>query len=106
MSFSADPLSCIRPEHLTIAGLGCWDFDARNAQLALSPTACDLLGLKAESVDGLTVNRDDILGRIHPGDRERIAAAWTACLAGGRFDEEYRLDQATPNWIWEKAQFA
>jgi hypothetical protein len=75
MSFPADSLRCIRPEHLTLARIGCWTIDAGNAAFALSPTACNLLGLQAGSVHGLTVNRDGILGRIHPADREWIAAA-------------------------------
>jgi diguanylate cyclase (GGDEF)-like protein len=102
MSFSADSLNCIGPEHLTLAHLGCWSLDIRNAAVVLSPTACVLLGLQAESGQGLTVDRDAILERIHPGDRERIATAWRACLAGEHFDEEYRLDSPSPTWIWEK----
>ena len=102
MSFSADSLNCIGPEHLTLAHLGCWSLDVRNAAVVLSPTACVLLGLQAESGHGLAVNRDAILERIHPGDRERIVAAWRACLAGEQFDEDYRLDSSSPTWIWEK----
>jgi PAS domain S-box-containing protein len=75
-----------------IARVGWWERDYATGHVSLSDQACRIFGV--QPLD-LPQWHGRWLSLIHPEDRERIAAASDAALAGGpRYDVEYRIVRA------------
>ena len=69
-----------------IASVGSWVLDFATDQVSWSDEGLRIFGLSPKLEAGLAEN----LQRIHPDDRERVAAADAASLArGGQFEIEY-----------------
>ena len=80
-----------------------WMMDARTAQtLYISPGVERLYGVSAETL----VRSPEVgLELIHPDDRARVIRAWDTVVAGGEYDEEYRLVQpgGVIHWVHARA---
>src|SRR5690606_4520696 len=68
----------------------------------ISPGVERLFGVTAEA---LVRNPELGLALIHPDDRDRVIRAWDAIVAGGEYDEEYRMVQGdgTVHWVHARA---
>ncbi len=77
-----------------------WFFGLEPPRLEyISPAAEALFGLRPEALYGMPKRWNDL---VHPHDRERVQASWTACLTGKAvFDEEYRIvrPDGTVRWV-------
>ncbi len=84
---------------LTSAGQGVWSLDMRNGGATYSETWVRMLGYTDGELDG---NPDRWLTMIHPDDRERVAEADRAHLAGETpfFEAEFRMQHKDGHWIW------
>ena len=92
-----------REERLRLAleggRLGTWDRDLRTGASAWSAQAAAIWGLPEGEGGGDYAAWHE---RVHPEDRARISAAFTAHLAGQtpRYELEYRYRQADGSWRW------
>jgi len=84
---------------LTSAGQGVWSFDLRKGGTTYSGTWVKMLGYAEGELDG---DPDRWLTMIHPDDRERVAEADRAHLAGETpfFEAEFRMRHKDGHWIW------
>lgn len=68
---------------------GVWDWDVRRQTMYWSPRLLEMLGLKSEDFPGTP---DAFLARVHPEDRDAVAAALTQHLEqGSPYDVSFRL---------------
>ena len=82
------------------SSLGYWDSDVVARQMVLSDSAQRFFGLPGHEV----VAVDELLDRVHPEDRSRVAAAYARALdtAGdGAFRQQYRIlrQDGSVRWI-------
>jgi diguanylate cyclase (GGDEF)-like protein/PAS domain S-box-containing protein len=84
---------------LTSAGQGIWSLDMRKGGTTYSETWVEMLGYVDGELDG---DPDRWLTMIHPDDRERVAEADRAHLAGETpfFEAEFRMRHKDGHWIW------
>ncbi len=85
-----------------VADVGSWIRDVPDNEIWWSDEVYNIFGLSR--ADG-PIDHDEFMSFIHPADRERMAAAWTAALEGDSFDIEHRIvvDGET-KWVREKAE--
>ncbi|WP_412480743.1 PAS domain S-box protein [Azonexus sp. IMCC34839] len=87
-------------EAQSIAHLGSWTMDMVQDRLACSDEILRIFALPA----GSTPKRNDLLANVHPQDRSRIDAEWTAAQGGQAYDTEFRLQLGTRvRWVRERA---
>lgn len=79
-------------------GLGLYDADLERGTVRLEGAAAAMLGL-ADSEAGVRLH--DWRARIHPEDRERLAASPTPATEGAEslLEQEYRV-RAGEGWLW------
>ncbi|WP_027167453.1 PAS domain S-box protein [Mesorhizobium sp. WSM3224] len=84
---------------LTSAGQGVWSLDMRKGGTTYSETWVKMLGYADGELDG---DPDRWLTLIHPDDRERVAEADRAHLAGETpfFEAEFRMRHKDGHWVW------
>lgn len=84
---------------LTSAGQGVWSLDMRKGGTIYSETWVRMLGYDDGELDG---DPDRWLTMIHPDDRERVADADRAHLAGETafFEAEFRMRHKDGHWVW------
>ncbi|TCJ11878.1 PAS domain S-box protein [Parasulfuritortus cantonensis] len=84
-----------------VARVGSWQLDLANDRLTWSEETYRLFGVAPGTPLGLA----NFTERVHPDDRERMVAAWTAALAGTPYDIEHRIlvgDET--RWVHERAE--
>ncbi|HLO61786.1 MAG TPA: PAS domain S-box protein, partial [Azonexus sp.] len=87
-------------EAQAIAHLGSWTLDIANDRLTWSDEVYRIFGHRDETPLQLA----DFVGRIHPEDRERVVADWTAALHGRDYDSEHRIVVGERvRWVRERA---
>lgn len=78
--------------------VGIWDYDARNDELFWSDRYKALLGISDEET---TRSFDMFRERLHPDDRDRVAATFESHLKDGEiYDIEYRLRRTSGDFAW------
>ncbi|MCX7627398.1 MAG: PAS domain S-box protein [Methylophilaceae bacterium] len=83
-----------------VAHIGSWTLDIPSNRLVCSDEACRIFGIPVAT----PATVDQIIALLHPEDRERVVAAWTAALSGAPFDIEYRLvSNDAVKWIHGRA---
>lgn len=84
---------------LTSAGQGVWSLDMRKGGTTYSETWVRMLGYADGELDG---DPDRWLTMIHPDDRELVAEADRAHLAGETpfFEAEFRMRHKDGRWVW------
>lgn len=84
---------------LTSAGQGIWSLDTRKGGTTYSETWVEMLGYADGELDG---DPDRWLTMIHPDDKERVAEADRAHLAGETpfFEAEFRMRHKDGHWVW------
>ena len=84
---------------LASAGQGVWDLDMRKGGTTYSGTWVKMLGYTDGELDG---DPDRWLTMIHPDDRELVAEADRAHLAGETpfFEAEFRMRHKDGHWVW------
>nr|WP_281034929.1 PAS domain S-box protein [Mesorhizobium waimense] len=84
---------------LASAGQGVWDLDMRKGGTTYSGTWVKMLGYADGELDG---DPDRWLTMIHPDDRELVAEADRAHLAGETpfFEAEFRMRHKDGHWVW------
>lgn len=84
---------------LTSAGQGIWSLDTRKGGTTYSETWVEMLGYADGELDG---DPDRWLTMIHPDDKERVAEADRAHLAGETqfFEAEFRMRHKDGLWVW------
>ena len=88
-----------------IAHVGSWHLNLADAQLEWSEETYRIFGLP----QGERIVAGELLARVHPDDRARVAAARAAALRGEPYDIEHRILTAdspeTPvKWVNERVQ--
>ncbi len=87
-------------EAQSIAHLGSWTMDMVQDSLVCSDEILRIFALPVGSIP----KRDDLLANVHPEDRARIDADWTAAQGGQAYDAEYRLQLGIRvRWVRERA---
>jgi PAS domain S-box-containing protein len=84
-----------------VAQIGSWSVVIDTDQLLCSAETYRIFGADTDEA----INFDRFMGRIYPDDREAVARAWGAALAGTAvYDAEYRLDvDGTLRWVRARA---
>ncbi|BCM21888.1 putative diguanylate cyclase YegE [Mesorhizobium sp. J8] len=84
---------------LTSAGQGMWSLDMRKGGTTYSETWVKMLGYDDGELDG---DPGRWLTMIHPDDREVVAEADRAHLAGETpfFEAEFRMRHRDGHWVW------
>lgn len=84
---------------LTSTGQGIWSLDMRKGGTTYSETWVKMLGYADGELDG---DPDRWLTMIHPDDREVVAEADRAHLAGETpfFEAEFRMRHKDGHWVW------
>ena len=85
-----------------VAHIGSWTLDVENAILEWSEETYRIFGMPP----GTPMRLQDFVERIHPEDRDRVLAAWSAALSGVPYDIEHRIlvgDRLL--WVRERAEF-
>lgn len=84
---------------LTSTGQGVWNLDMRKGGLTYSETWVKMLGFAHGELDG---DPGRWLTMIHPDDREIVAEADRAHLAGETpfFEAEFRMRHKDGHWVW------
>jgi two-component system, LuxR family, sensor kinase FixL len=80
------------------AGVGVWEWDVARGEVWGSPRWMDLFGFAS----GEKTSFERVIGRIHPGDRERVVADVRVSLEGGsQLVGDFRvvLPDGTLRWI-------
>ena len=84
-----------------VASIGSWHIDFGTQALIWSAETYRIFGLP----EGLAMAYPSFLRAVHPDDREAVAAAWQAALAGAAYDIEHRiLVNGEVRWVSEKAE--
>jgi two-component system, cell cycle sensor histidine kinase and response regulator CckA len=83
---------------LDAAGVGAWSWDPTTGETDFSANYGRVLGIDPGDLEpGL----DGFLGRVHPDDRDRLAAAVERTVAeGGAFEEEFRVVRPGGDVAW------
>lgn len=84
---------------LSAAQMGTWDWDLEQQTQSCSPKAASIFGLEPNTT---MTGGDRWLERIHPADRDRVAAAIAQAQAHNEiFAEEYRIlpPDGTVRWV-------
>ena len=84
-----------------VAGLGSWRFDLRTGQLTGSEQTYRMLGLSS----GVPLRPRDVLGLVHPEDRDGVLDAWRAARTGGCGEVEHRLARDPSRWLRVRMRF-
>ena len=84
---------------LASAGQGMWDVDLKNGVTTYSSTWKRMLGYEPNELDGDPYHW---LTLVHPDDRDRVAAADRAHVAGETpsFEKEFRMRHKDGHWLW------
>ncbi|MDW6026110.1 PAS domain S-box protein [Mesorhizobium sp. BAC0120] len=84
---------------LARAGQGMWDVNMKDGRTTYSSTWMQMLGYDPHELDG---DPNRWLTLVHPDDRERVATADRAHVAGETplFEEEFRMRHKKGHWIW------
>jgi PAS domain S-box-containing protein len=79
--------------------IGTWDWDVEHDQWWPTPTYYIMLGYEPRSGPG---DRAEWLDRVHPDDREHVAARMREVMSGDRSDYEYeaRVRHADGSYRW------
>jgi len=82
---------------------GYWDWDLVSGEMKHDTRHAKMLGLGSEPVPW---RRQDFEAYVHPEDRQAVAAALDAHLAGKtlQFDAEYRIRRASGRWLWLRSR--
>jgi PAS domain S-box-containing protein len=82
--------------------LGVWRAD-RDGRLVHGNARCEeICGMPAHAMNG-----ERWLEMVHPEDRARTLAAWSAAVrAGSAYENEFRLRRGDGRWVWLKAKSA
>jgi len=84
-----------------IAHLGSWTCDLQRGTLVWSDEVYRIFGVPRDQALNLARFADT----IHPADRERVMAAWTAALQGAPYDCEHRIViDGQVRWVRERAK--
>lgn len=84
-----------------VAGIGSWRLDIDRDELSWTPQAYRIFGLP----EGAPVNYQTFLACVHPDDRDRLAQAWQAALAGADYHLEHRVVAGGgERWVEERAE--
>jgi PAS domain S-box-containing protein len=79
-----------------VAHIGSWRYNIQNNTLMLSDEACRIMGLPT----GTQLTPEQVVGILHPSDRERINQEWEAVLTGESYDAEKRtLVDGSTRWV-------
>ena len=84
---------------LTGSSLALWDWDLKNGKVYFNESWSSLLGAAPRES---TFSAAEVAGWNHPDDREVFAVALANATKGvsEEFDCEYRVPDATGEWIW------
>ena len=82
-------------------GVGVWDWDPQTDTTTCSGEYRRIYGLPP---DAPAPRYEEWLARVHPGDRARADAAARAGLAGGAYEDEYRIVRADGETRWIAAR--
>jgi diguanylate cyclase (GGDEF)-like protein/PAS domain S-box-containing protein len=84
---------------LQAAGLGLYDLDVRSGRAVVNPEYARMLGYDP---DGFEETHARWLERLHPDDRERVAANYRAYVRGEVPDYvvEFRQRTRSGGWVW------
>ncbi len=80
-------------------GHGTWELNIRTGRFELSPSMARLLGLEPTEQDN---DLEGCLQRLHPDDREGVAARLRAVIAGEQehYETQYRSFHQDGGWRW------
>ncbi len=88
-------------EAQAVAHVGSWHLDIAANALVWSDETYRLFGVPA----GTPLTLERFFACIHPDDRERVGAAWTAAIAKAPYDIEHRIVVGPDvRWVRERAQ--
>jgi two-component system, LuxR family, sensor kinase FixL len=82
------------------AGIGTWDWDLDCDVITCSKTCARLHGART----GEALKQKDFNAFVHVDDRERVAAAFSAAIAAGVLDVEYRVVRTDGGTQWLHAK--
>lgn len=82
-------------------GVGIWDWDIVANRTTWSESFCRLIGIEPSAGPH---NVDTFFARLHPEDRERVAAEIERSMAGGTYRCEYRVVDSQGGVRWLAAQ--
>lgn len=83
-----------------IGGLATWNWSVKPDHTQISPRYNALFGL-AKGTPQPSI--DEFLDRVHPDDRNAVAATIRRALAGGDFNHEYRVVRPSGEIRWMRA---
>ncbi|WP_169260716.1 bifunctional diguanylate cyclase/phosphodiesterase [Aromatoleum diolicum] len=84
-----------------VAHVGSWLFETADGEVRWSDEAYRMFGVER----GLPVDYTRFMACVHPDDRPRVEAAWSAALSGAPYDIEHRvLVDGTVRWVRERAE--
>jgi two-component system, cell cycle sensor histidine kinase and response regulator CckA len=90
---------------LDAAGLAIWEYDLANGRIAWSTAARSIFGAAFVDLGGTA---ESFMARIHPEDRDRVAASLGACVRGEQtlFRAEYRVihPDGITRWVESSGQ--
>ena len=92
---------------LTLLGTsdGVWDWHIGTEQLNFAPGFRKLLGMEGDDLKSLPNTRAGLDSRIHPADRaEYWASIENGIAEKSPFVHEFRILNATENWIWVRSR--
>lgn len=89
----------LRSAAIETAGVGVWEWSARRDEIKIDPIVEMALGLNAGDLSGKV---EDLLGHMHPGDRERLQLALTSIKeqSGGTVRLDLRLRHVDSTYRW------
>ena len=86
-----------------VANVGSWVGNIPSGVIRLSEQACKVVGI----AEGQALSWPDFIARVHPEDRERVAAAWDAALTTGVYAGEHRIMVGNAvRWVAQKAEMS
>ncbi len=85
----------------TAGRIGDWEIDLDTSEMVWSDSQYELIGIPKSD---RPPSRDQFDERIHPDDRDRVAAAVAKSLQTGRFDTEFRVRLADGSYHWLAAR--
>jgi diguanylate cyclase (GGDEF)-like protein len=87
----------------SVARLGSWFYDLAADELHWSAETHRIFDVP----EGIRLNYEGIMARVHPDDRAEVEAAWEAALSGGELRIEHRIlvgDEV--RWVYERAKLS
>jgi len=84
---------------LSGAALGAWDYNIQTGETVFDQRWVEMLGFSLEEIEPLFSTWE---GLIHPEDKTRVIAKWSAHRKGRTplFEAEYRLRTKSGQWKW------